>query len=191
MNPTLPLLAIVLAQPVAQAPVPAATADLPAAATVAGVSADLAAERVERIADLRYALELSIPPAKDTAIAGHVTITFTLRDAARPLVLDFAPGADRILRSEVNGQAVPLVAGKAHLVAPVSLLREGDNRIDLGFTAGDASLNRGDEFMYSLFVPSRAHLAFPCFDQPSLKAVFALTLEHADTWVALSNGAET
>jgi aminopeptidase N len=31
--------------------------------------------------------------------------------------------------------------------------------------------------MYTLFVPARAHLAFPCFDQPNLKARFALELE--------------
>ena len=41
------------------------------------------------------------------------------------------------------------------------------------FRAGDAPLNRNPEFLYSLFVPARAHLAFPCFDQPDLKARFS------------------
>ena len=36
-------------------------------------------------------------------------------------------------------------------------------------------LNRNDDFMYTLFVPARASLAMPCFDQPNLKATFNVT----------------
>ena len=165
-------------------------AALPASAMTSGVGEALAAERVERVADLRYTLRLVIPEARDTPIEGEVALAFTLRDALRPLVLDFAPGLERIAGAAVNGRTVGLLAGRAHLVVPAEFLREGENAIDLRFTAGDASLNRGDEFMYSLFVPSRAHFAFPCFDQPSLKATFALTLEHPEAWAAVSNGAE-
>ena len=46
--------------------------------------------------------------------------------------------------------------------------------IDIMFRAGDQSLNRTADFLYSLFVPARAQLAFPCFDQPDLKARYAL-----------------
>jgi aminopeptidase N len=52
-------------------------------------------------------------------------------------------------------------------------------------------LNRNPDFMYTLFVPARAHLAFPCFDQPDLKARFALELNVPAGWEAVSNGAET
>jgi aminopeptidase N len=56
--------------------------------------------------------------------------------------------------------------------------------------AGDASLNRNSEFLYSLFVPARAHLAIPCFDQPDLKARWTLRIDIPATWQAVSNGAE-
>src|SRR5262245_1033289 len=45
--------------------------------------------------------------------------------------------------------------------------------------------------MYTLFVPARAHLAFPCFDQPNLKARYALELDVPSGWQAVANGAET
>jgi len=42
-----------------------------------------------------------------------------------------------------------------------------------------------------LFVPARARLAFPCFDQPDIKARYALTLDVPAGWEAVSNGLET
>src|SRR5690606_17443738 len=58
-----------------------------------------------------------------------------------------------------------------------------------GFTAGNASLNRSDDFLYALFVPARARLAIPCFDQPDMKARWTLSLVYPAGWRAVSNGA--
>jgi aminopeptidase N len=69
--------------------------------------------------------------------------------------------------------------------------RAGENEITIEFTAGDESLNRNDEFLYTLFVPARAQYAFPCFDQPDLKARYRLSLEVPAGWKAVANGAET
>ena len=44
---------------------------------------------------------------------------------------------------------------------PANHLREGRNEITVEFVAGDAALNRNPEFLYTLFVPARAHLTFP------------------------------
>src|SRR5438477_389070 len=51
-------------------------------------------------------------------------------------------------------------------------------------------LNRNDDFLYTIFVPARAHEAFPCFDQPDLKARWTLALEVVDGWETLANGAQ-
>lgn len=46
------------------------------------------------------------------------------------------------------------------------------NNITIKFIAGNQSLNRNDEFLYTLLVPDRARTLFPCFEQPNLKATF-------------------
>ena len=59
--------------------------------------------------------------------------------------------------------------------------------MEIDFFAGDGSLNRQQEYLYTLFVPDRARFAFPCFDQPDLKARFRLDLELPDAWRAVAN----
>ena len=74
-----------------------------------------------------------------------------------------------------------------HIVIPAALTKAGENTVDIVFTAGDQSLNRNDEFLYTLLVPDRARTLFPCFDQPDMKALYTLSLEVPMTWKAVSN----
>ena len=53
------------------------------------------------------------------------------------------------------------------------------------------SLNRNDDYLYTLFVPDRASTAFPCFDQPDLKARYSLTLNMPADYRAMSNSPAT
>jgi aminopeptidase N len=156
----------------------------------AGVSEGLARERAGRISDLRYNLSLTIPTAKSEPITGAVLIRFTLADAGHPLALDFAPDAAGLL-SEVQTASgrIEVRQVNGHVLVPATALRQGDNQLTLRFTAGNASLNRNDDFLYTIFVPSRAHLAFPCFDQPDLKARWTLSLDVPDGWATLANSA--
>ncbi len=62
--------------------------------------------------------------------------------------------------------------------------------VEFEFVAGDAPLNRGDDFLYALFVPARASQSIPVFDQPDLKAKWRLILNIPKDWVAVSNGKE-
>ncbi len=73
---------------------------------------------------------------------------------------------------------------------PASATQAGENAIGIEFLAGDDSLNRNDDFLYTLFAPARAHLAWPCFDQPDLKARYTLTVEAPTGWEVVANGAE-
>jgi len=74
-----------------------------------------------------------------------------------------------------------------HIIIPPDMIIKGDNKVTIIFTAGNQSLNRKDSFMYTLFVPDRARTAFPCFDQPDLKAKFSLSLNVPSDWKAVSN----
>ena len=48
-----------------------------------------------------------------------------------------------------------------HVIVSAETLSPGHNAVDIEFTAGDGSLNRQDDFLYTLFVPDRARVAFP------------------------------
>ncbi len=90
-----------------------------------------------------------------------------------------------------NGRTVDARTNNGHIVIPPSRLVAGTNTIRFEFVAGEEALNRQDEFLYSLFVPARASLTFPCFDQPDLKARWRLSLDVPPGWIAVSNGRET
>jgi aminopeptidase N len=156
-----------------------------------GVSLGLASERAQSIEALSYDLSFTIPAVPAEPIYGKATIRFSTKDVTRPLVLDFTPGADHIGSVSVGGRPSHFRLVKDHIIIPNSELASEDNVVEIDFRAGDASLNRSADFMYTLFVPARAHLAFPCFDQPNLKARFALELTVPEDWQAVSNGAET
>jgi aminopeptidase N len=153
-----------------------------------GVPLGLAEERVRRISDLRYELHFTIPSDQAARVEGSVTTRFTLADATRPLAFDFA--ASGPVRAEGQGQEIPVETIPEHLLIAAAHLRAGENVITFKFTAGDAALNRNPDFMYTLFVPARARLAFPCFDQPDLKARYTLSLDIPAGWEALANGPE-
>ncbi|HYJ46317.1 MAG TPA: M1 family aminopeptidase, partial [Pyrinomonadaceae bacterium] len=84
-----------------------------------------------------------------------------------------------------------------HILIPGAYLVKGENEIRLKFespisTSGSAVtryLDREDksEYIYTLFVPSDASTAFPCFDQPDLKARFQLSMTAPPEWKVISN----
>jgi aminopeptidase N len=155
----------------------------------AGVPLTLAEERAARLTDVQYELSFSIPQAPAEPIRATERVRFELRDASRDLALDFAGPAGA--RVTVGGRTIDVAAANEHIVVPASALRAGRNEIAITFTAGDAPLNRNPEFIYTLFVPARARLAFPCFDQPDIKATYKLALDIPAGWEAVANGAET
>jgi aminopeptidase N len=159
------------------------------AAPEAGVSETLARARAAAIRDLRYDVTLRIPGERTRPIEGRVVVRFSLRASAE-VVLDFAQPAERIRSVRVGDRDVPYASRNGHIVVPASATIAGENAIAVEFVAGDESLNRGDDFLYTLFVPSRAQLAFPCFDQPDLKARYTLTLTLPESWQVAANAAE-
>jgi len=153
----------------------------------AGVSWDLAQSRASSISDLVYDLEFRVPEAKEDQIRGRAIISLVRRGPAGPLVLDFQGPRGRIDSVRLNGAPVAWEYANGHLV--LGAANTGSLRIEIEFRAGDGPLNRHEDYLYSLFVPNRASAAFPCFDQPDLKARFRLALEIPAGWTAVSNSA--
>ncbi len=156
-----------------------------------GVAETLAVQRAQTIADVRYDLSFVIPADPAQPVTGRETVRFSLTDAKHPVVLDFEPGGEPVASVSTGGKPVTAKLVNGHIVIPEKFLRKGENSFDLTFHAGSVPLNRTPDFMYALFVPARAHQAFPCFDQPDLKARYTLALDIPAAWRAVANGEET
>ncbi|MEQ1909525.1 MAG: M1 family aminopeptidase [Vicinamibacterales bacterium] len=168
----------------------AATAHAQTATPASGVPLDIATRRAANVSDLRYELSLSIPSSLASPLTGSTTIRFTLEDASAPLVMDFETSREHVKLLEANGKPATFTYINGHIVLPPVALVSGTNSVRIVFDAGDASLNRSADFLYTLFVPARARLALPVFDQPDLKGRWSVTLEHPAAWQSAANGAE-
>ena len=155
-----------------------------------GVPLDVATRRAAIVSALQYDLSLSIPDAVSTPLTGSMTIRFDLKDASSPLVLDFETSREHVKSVQANGAPASIAYSNGHIIIPAASLTPGANTLRITFDAGNASLNRSNDFLYTLFVPARARLAFPVFDQPDLKGRWTLTLEHPAKWQSAANGAE-
>ncbi len=153
----------------------------------AGVSQPLAEFRKQTIGNVAYALKFDIPAQKSQPIPASETITFSWTRSAAPVQLDFREDSTHLQRVMVNGVVIPIVFQHEHLLIAPRYLKPGPNQIEIDFLAGNSSLNRTDDYLYTLLVPDRARTVFPCFDQPDLKATFQLTLTTSADWQALTN----
>jgi aminopeptidase N len=175
-----------------------ANAALAAPGLEPGVSRDLAQWRAKNYRDVRYALVIGVT-AGATKLVGTETIEVTLPRAVPDLVLDWRPsgGSAHVGQLRVNGKPAKARLEQDHLILAARLLRRGRNRVTLSFESpialSGSAVTRyvdredGSEYVYTLFVPSDASSAFPCFDQPDLKARFSLELVLPRAWTAIGN----
>jgi aminopeptidase N len=175
------------------------------AAPEAGVPRDLARHRAAHYSDVRYALNVKLVPGAET-ITWAVRITVTLDAEAGNLVLDwrFVKKDDhpqtRVHAMMVNGETyTEALFVNDHIIIPRARLRTGVNVLEMSAesparASGSAVTRYRDrednsEYVYTLFVPSDASTAFPCFDQPDLKARFKLTVAAPASWKVITNTA--
>jgi aminopeptidase N len=160
-----------------------------------GIPRELARERAALISDVRYQLSFALDAKFPTVAAGHEELQFSLKEP-RAVLLDYRDGvANRVW---VNGQEVTWPAADGdHLLLPARTLHAGDNKVEIAFTSQIAPAGKpliryedrddGTEYVYTLFVPMDASMAFPCFDQPELKSKFRLTITAPQDWTVISN----
>lgn len=152
-----------------------------------GVSQSLADYRKSVLGNVQYFLDFKIPSDREDSIPATETLLFDLKNKAVPLQLDFKEHRNHLLQIEVNGKNVPVSFRNEHVVIDSKYLKTGANKLDFRFIAGALSLNRNNDFLYTLLVPDRARTVFPCFDQPNIKAKFSLKLTVPKEWNVLAN----
>lgn len=151
-----------------------------------GVSHDLARQRRASVSNVVYNLKLNIDSLESASTDGSIEITFNYKPDNDPLQLDFE--GEEIKKLTVNNQVIEApVWNEGHIVLESRDLVAGINTVAVEFIAADRALNRNPGYMYTLFVPNRAHSVFPCFDQPDMKACYNLTLTVPVQWKAVSN----
>ena len=150
-----------------------------------GISQELAHLRKGNIKDLEYCLKFNIPPQKDSAVLGEIGIGFVV-EKQQEIIIDYRE-EEGVISVEANGAPTTYMVQNEHIIIPAEAVKEGKNRINISFVAGNQSLNRREELLYTLLVPDRARTVFPCFDQPDLKGTFKLTLVVPEQWCAVSN----
>ena len=155
--------------------------------TETGVSWELAQFRKSTYWDVKYNLSFVIPENRQEAVTGVSEITWK-QGRKEPLIVDFRADSSQVISVLLNDQPVEYRVEKEHIIIPHSETWGGTNKVTIAFRASDQSLNRRDEFLYTLLVPDRARTLFPCFDQPDIKALYSLTLDIPENWTAVANG---
>lgn len=176
----------------------------PASEAALGVSRELARQRAARLYDLRYRLRIELTPG-EARFRGRVEISLRLHDTPSPVILDFRDLDDqgnivdgRIRSPQVNSRTIDdLKQTNGHIIIPAHHFKPGENSIALDFDSSVAPAGRpviryldrddGSEYIYTLFVPMDASLAFPCFDQPDLKGRFSLEIAAPVSWSVIAN----
>src|SRR5213080_3648628 len=160
-----------------------------------GIPRDLARQRAAEISDLRYHLRFTLTPHA-SSVSGHEELQFHA-GSSQAMLLDFREGTATNLI--VNGVAFPPTVDNGHIELPAEHLSAGENTVAIDFTSGIAPAGKpitryddredGSEYIYTLFVPMDADMAFPCFDQPDLKGRFRLEVTAPGNWTVISNTA--
>ena len=155
-----------------------------------GISKVLADQRSKLLSDIRYQVSLDLPASKLMGVVGHSLIKFNWKAGGSDfLVLDFKDPKSNVESLKLNGSMVAWESQFDHILIREEEIRDGFNEISIDYLVGSGGLNRDDSFLYTLFVPDRAHFSIPVFDQPDLKATFKLRVEAPSNWTVITSGA--
>jgi alanyl aminopeptidase len=151
------------------------------------------------VAPSRYALELTLDPAKDD-FSGVATIALDVRRPTTVVWLNayHLKVASATLEQGGARRAATVVAGGEHFVglAVEEPLAVGEARLIVAYTGGVnqkagagifLSRHGEDRYLFTQFEPIDARSAFPCFDEPGYKVPWRLTLLVPAAQTAVSN----
>lgn len=151
-----------------------------------------AAERAALVSAVRYDIAWDFTAPGATFVAS-TTVTF---DAVPGCATFIECAAEAVSRIELNGAELDtascLVEGR---IALTDLAASNTLTIDAEFAyrSDGQGIHRfvdpedGEAYLYSQFAANDARSAFPCFDQPDIRAVFSIAVVAPAHWVVVSN----
>ncbi|MBS1872234.1 MAG: M1 family metallopeptidase [Acidobacteria bacterium] len=173
-----------------------ATALLPLAVTAAATSPKLLLD--DSVTPVHYTAQLSVTPGSDT-FDGAIDIDVSLKQPASTIWLN---GVSLTVKSATAaGQAAKAVEGNKGFIGfevpqaipagPARLHIEYSGKISRSSSAGVFQLEDDKQwYVYTQFESIDARRAFPCFDQPSFKTPWDLSLKVPADHKAFANGPE-
>lgn len=151
-------------------------------ALVSGVDMQLANHRAEMISNVRYEISFDFTNSRDldfriteidAPVEGHMIVTFDIANSD-DVILDYRDGA--LLGTCVNRKSCRPTTENGHIIIGKEHIRKGQNIVEFSFRPGNNAFNNREDYVYTLLVPDKASILFPCFDQPDIKAKFKLQL---------------
>lgn len=163
------------------------------------LNADYAEMRAKQVSNVSYNLTVNIDN-KNESFSGISTLHFELvKNNINDLTIDFDEGS--ITSLKVNGKPAEFHYEKWFITVPASELSTGKNTIEVSYQrpyATDGSgfhrfvdPENGEVYLYTDFEPYDANRLFPHFDQPDLKATYALEVNAPSHWQIISATRET
>src|ERR1039457_1437890 len=168
-------------------------------ALAAGQPPKLRLSEVQDVAPARYRVELTLDPAKDN-FSGVISIEVNLKQPAQTIWLNANQIAVEQASATSGGktwQAQPLPGGSDFVglqfpsalpVGPAEITIRCQGSVRHGDTSGIFRTRDGDiDYIFTQFESTDARDAFPCFDEPSYKTPWQLTLHVPAQDAAVSN----
>ena len=162
--------------------------------TSSNLTRDDATRRARLITDVTYNVRLDLTGAAPEIFGTTTRINWTSTDTSQSIFVDLQVRS--VERVVLNGRVLEDVYqdGRIHLDGLTErneLVVEATGE----YSRSGVGLHRftdpvdGEVFLYTQFEPFEAHRVFACFDQPDLKAPFALSVLAPIGWEVISNAA--
>ena len=147
-----------------------------------GVSKELASQRKANISNVRYDLTFNIPAGQKEKLTGKAIVSFNLKNK-KDVVLDF----DGKINGDVFvGKKKRKVSTKnGHIIIPAKYMKPGLVLLTFQFTSQNDALERNSDYLFTRFDTNDASSAFPCFNQPDIKAKYNTQLSGPEGWKAI------
>ncbi|MEO0335891.1 MAG: aminopeptidase N, partial [Pseudomonadota bacterium] len=153
--------------------------------------------RAKQVQNVHYDLVFNLQDSK--SFAGTSTLNFDLTTVGNGLRIDYHDGS--VSNLVVNGKTVKPVYNSHFLWISAADLKEGANKIVVDFESPYSKEGNGlhqfkdpedkRRYLFTDLEPFDANRVFPMFDQPDLKATYAMQVTVPKTWRVITSVRES